>query len=194
MCKTRLDTKIHPRLVRGCKVREDLGSHHRPSRSCRNRGNPGTQVRYNRKDARFGETRRSVAGVARGAGIRGNLETHPGRRRKMKQPGQPGDSSPGRQRMQNSGQPGGASLATLEGAKFGATRRSTGWRAKGAKLRGDPEIHRRQCRRVRDSRKLEKPPVGMVGRCGVRGNSQLHRKAVLGSEAAGQPGGSTRGR
>jgi len=185
MCKTRSDSKIHPRLSRGCKVREDLGSHHRSSRSCRNRGNPETQVRYNRKNARFGETRRSVAGAAKGARIWGNLETHPLWRRKMKQPGQPGDSSPGRQRMQKSGKPEGALLVTLEGAKFGATRRSIGWRAEGAKIRGDPEIHLRQCRRVRDSRQLEDPPVGMVGRCRVRGNSRLHRKAELGSEAAG---------
>jgi hypothetical protein len=92
--------------------------------------------------------------------------------------------------MRDSGQPDEPSLAPPEGARSEETRRSIDRRAEGAKIRGDPEIHRRDRRRARDSRQLEDPPVGIAGGCRIRGNPGTRRRSCGRSEDSGRPGDS----
>jgi hypothetical protein len=51
--------------------------------------------------------------------------------------------------------------------------------------RGNPEIRRRQSRRMRDSRKLEEPSPA-PGRCRLWGNPETHRKALLEERRLGE--------
>jgi len=78
MCKTRLDTKIHPRpgQARGCKVRVHSGSHHQPSRRCRIRGRSKTQKRQRRKVRGSGKPDHPSECDAEGTKVRGNPEFH----------------------------------------------------------------------------------------------------------------------
>jgi len=108
------------------------GSHHRPSRN-----------------AGFGETRRRRYGKRRRARISG-------------QPEEPSASAPGsarsgetwraasrhRRRVRNSGKPGKPPVGAPRERRFGATRRFTRGTAEGAKTRGNPQIHLRNCRRI----------------------------------------------
>jgi len=82
--------------------------------------------------------------------------------------------------------------------------------ARGAKIRGDLEIHRWHRRKVREAGKPEQPPAGeprktklrgnpgdstsaRAGRCRNRGDPETHREAGLEGEDSGEPGDSTPG-
>lgn len=87
-------------------------------------------------------------------------------------------------------------------AGFGETRRRRYGTTRGAKIRGNPEIHHWRRRRVQDSGQPEHPPpgaaegsedsgrpgdspVGTAGRCRMRGNSQPHRKMAPEKQSCG---------
>lgn len=147
-CKTRLDTKIHPRPRRGCKVRLKSGSHHRPA-----------------VDAGFGATRRRKYGnaerretrgnpaipqgsVAWGAKMRGDLQIHPR---------QPEDAASGATRILIVGaaeteKPRGnlrrLASVTPGDANREETRGSIAGKAGRLGVRGNPGAHRRRCSRT----------------------------------------------
>jgi hypothetical protein len=208
MCKTRLDTKIHPRLVRGCKVRVKAGSHHRPSRRCRIRGNPKTQKRHNRKmrdsgqpedpltarpkERRCGATHRFATGGAERLRAWGNPRLQRRERWRVRDPGQPGEpSASGAEGYEDSGQPGDSSVG----------------RAGRSRIRGNPKTHRearleerrfgatrrfthRDRRRMRDSRQLEAPSPAQQEDAGDEETRSLIRKldgTMRGSRACGTP-------
>jgi hypothetical protein len=150
MCKTRLDTKIHPRpaQARGCKVRVQWGSHHRPSRRCRIRGRSKTQMRQTPEGAgvrgnsithrmaplregRFGATRSFTLGTAGRCGMRGNPK-----------PSSTGDSGERRR---------------------GATRDFIASTAEGCEIRGNSKIHRRHGLKMQDARETRRLILGLDG-------------------------------
>jgi len=132
MCRTRLDTKIHPRLVRGCKVRDQPGSHHRPSRSCRIRGNPKTQGRCRQRVRDSRKLGDQPTGAAEGedSGQPGNLPS-----------AMPEDAGCEETCSLIGGGAGGAETRGNPGIrKAGA--------AEGCDVRGNSKIHRRQNRKM----------------------------------------------
>jgi hypothetical protein len=135
MCKTRLYTKIHPRLSRGCKVRVRRGVIIDPV-----------------ADAGSGETRRRKSGKAEGTKIRGDPEIHSfgtaGRCRRR------GNSQPHRRRdgrSETSGRLEESPSVPLKDAKFGATRKSIAGTAGRCRRRGNSQPHRRRDRRSETS-------------------------------------------
>jgi hypothetical protein len=148
MCKTRLDTKIHPRPRRGCKVRLKSGSHHRPA-----------------VDAGFGATRRRKYGNAERREIRGNLEIPQGSVAKGAKtrgdlrihPRQPEDAASGATRVLIVGaaeteNPRGnlrpLSSVTSRDANREATRGSIAGKAGRLGVRGYLDARRRRCSRT----------------------------------------------
>jgi hypothetical protein len=107
------------------------------------------------------ETHRSVS---RGAKFRGGSEFHHRQGWRMRESGQPEDSSEAR----------------LEERGFGATWRFDSGGAEGREIRGNSEIRRRHCQRSEVSSAARSFTFDAAGGCRIRGNPETHRKVLLG--------------
>ena len=131
MCKTRLDTKIHPRRKpEDAKFEEKRGVIIGPA-----------------VDAGAGATRRRESGTVGGAKIRGDPEIHQRHRRRVRNSRRLGDP------------PDGA--------------------AEGTKIRGDPENRRRHCRKMWNPGRPGDSSQGETGRHEIRGNSKIRQTVAL---------------
>ena len=124
----------------GCEIRGNPEIHRRRRRR-EDSGKPGDSPLAQPEDARFGATRSSIAGIAGRCEIRGNSKIH--------QPA-PKERGFGATRRLTVGT---AGRCRNRGRPEDSSPGGTG----GAKIRGNPEIHRQSRRRMRDSRKLEDP-------------------------------------
>ncbi len=162
MCKTRLDTKIHPRFRRGCKVRESRGVIVGPAvdagvgatrrrkygtaRGCESRGNSSIHPLAQSKERGFGVTRKLTVGTAGRCRMRGNSQTHHGASGGAKIRGDPEIHSPDD--------------------------------SAGCAIRGNSMTHPLAQPQERGFEVTRKLTVGTAGRSRTRGNPRIHPKAV----------------
>jgi hypothetical protein len=143
MCKTRLDTKIHPRLRPRMQSSRTIGESSSTQPQVQDSGQPEDARAAKPEGARFGATRRSIH-----------------RRRRSEASGQPGDSPSAEPedagfgatrnfirrrhwRSMDPGQPGYLSPMPLKDASQEATRDSVAGEAGRCRIRGNPEPHRK---------------------------------------------------
>jgi hypothetical protein len=98
-------------------------------------GRPGTRSPGALKGASVEATRSSTAGAAGGAGNRGDPATHHLHRRKVRDPGRPGEPPVGEPRERTTG----------------ATRGIHPRQSRKMRIRGDPETHRESALEGEDS-------------------------------------------
>jgi len=77
--------------------------------------------------------------------------------------------------------------ARLEERSFGATRSFTAGGAGGCRHRGNSETQRRRSRKVRDSRTLEDPSIGVAKGAKIRGNLETHPRRNWEMRRRGNP-------
>lgn len=135
-------------------------------------GQPWAQATEASKDERFGVTRRSVAGTAGRCRNRATGECIGRHYLEPKLRGIPVVDAPG-----------GAEGYELRGDSEGDRRQGR----KVQKLEATPGCIERRNGRNRTAGKLEvrKPPGALIG-CGIRGNSELHRRQTRRRDGAGQ--------
>ena len=193
MCKTRLDTKIHPRLRPRMQSSRTIGESSSTQPQVQDSGQPEDAWAAKPEGARFGATRRSIH-----------------RRRRSEALGQPGDSPSAEPedagfgatrslirrrhwRSVDPGQLGCLPPMPLKDASQEATQDSVAGEAGRCRVRGNPKPHRKAALEERRLGATRSFSADAAEGCEIRGNSNVHRRHGRKMQDSGQPGTSSEG-